>query len=31
MKMKGKFVIGRRKISPWRGYAIRYEEDMEDV
>lgn len=30
-RMKGKFIFGRRKPSPWMGYAVRYEEEIEDV
>lgn len=29
--LKGKFIVGRRKPSPWKGFAVQYEEEMEDV
>ena len=29
-KLKGKFIIGRRKRSPWEGFAESYEEVSED-
>ncbi len=29
-KIKGKFIHGGRKRSPWEGYAISYEEEAED-
>jgi len=30
-KLKGKFIIGRRKPSPWAGYAQTLEEDEDEV
>ena len=30
-KVKGKFIVGRRKPAPWKGYAVVYEEDIEDA
>ena len=28
---KGKFIFGLRKPAPWRGFAVKYEEESEDV
>lgn len=30
LKRKGKFLFGKRKPAPWAGYAIEYEEEVED-
>jgi hypothetical protein len=30
-KVRGKFLFGRRKVSPWTGYAVKYVEDLEDA
>ncbi len=31
-KVKGKFIVGRRKaMAQWKGYAVKFAEDVEDV